>query len=78
MLIWTLVEPLVDWSVAEREQRLFRVCTLVQALLSARHPGYQTPSVQEIPVAVADEVTTLVKEILGAERLHDRRAGRGR
>ena len=66
MLIWTLVEPLVDWSVAEREQRLFRVCTLVQALLSARHPGYQTTSVQEIPVAVADEVQGILRELLDA------------
>jgi hypothetical protein len=39
----------------------------VQAALMARYPGYQTASVHTVPDRLADEVTTLVKEILGAE-----------
>jgi hypothetical protein len=62
MLIWEFVQPLVTWSVAEREQRLFHVCVQVQSQLIARHPGYQTTSVHVVPDAVVEEV----KEMLGA------------
>jgi hypothetical protein len=62
MLIWELVQPLVQWSPAEREQRLFHVCVQVQSSLLARHPGYQTASVYMIPDACEGEV----KEMLGA------------
>lgn len=67
MLIWTLVKPLVAWSQAERERRLFHLCVQVQAALMARYPGYTTPSVHTVPEAVVDDVTILVKEMLGAE-----------
>jgi hypothetical protein len=64
MLIWTLVTPLVQWSQAEREQRLFPVCAQVQAQLMARHPGYQTASVHTIPDACEGEVKEMLHAIL--------------
>jgi hypothetical protein len=64
MLIWELVQPLVQWSQAEREQRLFHVCVQVQAALITRYPGYQTTSVHVVPDAVVDEVKEMLKEIL--------------
>jgi hypothetical protein len=64
MLIWELVQPLVQWSQAEREQRLFPVCAQVQAQLMARHPGYQTASVHTIPDACEGEVKEMLHAIL--------------
>jgi hypothetical protein len=64
MLIWELVQPLVTWSVAEREQRLFHVCVQVQSSLIARHPRYQTASVHTIPDACEGEVKEMLHAIL--------------
>jgi hypothetical protein len=66
MLIWTLVKPLVTWSQAERERRLFHVCVQVQSALITRYPGYQTASVHTIPEALEGEVKAMLAEILSA------------
>jgi hypothetical protein len=62
VLIWDLVKPLVTWTPAQRERRLFHVCCQVQAQLMATYPGYQTTNQHTVPDAVVDEV----KEMLGA------------
>lgn len=64
MLIWTLVEPLVTWTVAERERRLFQVCVQVQAQLMARYPDYHTVNQHTVPDALAEEVKEILYAIL--------------
>jgi quercetin dioxygenase-like cupin family protein len=62
--IWDLVRPLVTWSRAERERRLFHVCVQVQARLLARYPDYHTTEVYVIPPAVAAEVQTMLTTLV--------------
>jgi hypothetical protein len=62
--IWDLLQPLVAWSLHERQQRLFHICVQVQAQLVARYPGYQTPTVHTVPEAVVDEVEEMLRALL--------------
>jgi hypothetical protein len=62
--IWDLVQPLVTWTPAQRERRLFHVCCQVQAQLMAKYPGYQSVNQYTVPEAVEGEVKAMLKEIL--------------
>lgn len=70
MLIWTLLQDLgIRWTPAQREQRLFPVCCVVQATLSARHPGYTTPGVHDVPRALVEETREIIRQILSSSEV---------